>query len=67
MAKYRTPASEAFMAGKDAEAAGETLFRTWDNGDNTVDFTTHPEVPKVGVPVASQRTIGWTKKGQRRD
>lgn len=60
-----TPQQQSFREGKEAESNRETLFRTWDNGER-VNFETHPEVPKVGVPVATTKVIGWTKKGQHR-
>jgi hypothetical protein len=61
MAKYNSPRQQAFRDRNEAEARGETLFKTWDDGEKT-DFYTHPEPGASGV--MSDRHIGWSRKNR---
>lgn len=50
-----------FRERNDAEGRGETLFKTWDNGERT-DFYTNPEPGASGV--MSDRHIGWSRRNR---
>jgi hypothetical protein len=57
----RTHRQQMFVDRNDAEARGETLFKTWDDGEKT-DFYTHPEPGASGV--MSDRHIGWSRRNK---
>lgn len=55
----RTPQQERFVAAKEAESKGETLFTTWDSGDGTVGFHARSDRPH-----SLGEEIGRTRKGR---